>query len=204
MAREQTRRFRNVGNAIAAVLSHKNQFGSESLTLEGLASGSSCRLSKHLWSGISLAQCSSLYRLETTSPKKANFTPRNKETKSKLLQKRRLQRSLSNQRSTSHSHPPRACVQFSQKPTFFARMGSSYITPHALFCPGAYSQLSKPYRFGAPTSFYSLLLVSFLSWLHSSGFIRVWSRRVTLPGTSSDDIGSTSSSSSSTYCADTP
>ena len=64
---------------------------------------------------------------------------------------------------------------FSQKPTFLARMGSSYITPHILFCPGAYLQLSKPYHFGTPTSFYSLLLVPFLSWLYSSGFIHVWS-----------------------------
>ena len=53
VAREQIGRFRNVGNDIAAVLSHKKQFDSESVTLEGLASGSSCRLSKHLWSYVS-------------------------------------------------------------------------------------------------------------------------------------------------------
>ena len=115
--------------------------------------------------------------------------------------KGRLQRDpLFDQTSTLPNQDPTTRLRSATKPTSLARMGSSYITPRAPYCPGVYPQLSKPYRFGAPISFYSLLLVSFLSWLHSSDFIRVWSRRVLPPGTSSDDIGSTSTSSSSSYC----
>ena len=163
MAREQTRRFRNVGNAIAAVLSHRNQFGSESLTLEGLASGSSCRLSKHSRSGFSRTMQQSespevrvfrQYRIH--AKQKRNEIPRS-------YSKCRLQSGLLFNHMSTFTNASKTWSAFSQKPTFLARMGSSYITPHALFCPGAYSQLSKPYRFGAPTSFYSLLLVSFLS-----------------------------------------
>ena len=52
---------------------------------------------------------------------------------------------------------------FNQRPTSLARMGSSYITPRAPFCPGAYPKLSKPYRFGLP--FPSILCFSFISLL---------------------------------------